>query len=66
MMFWRGWRAFALLTGPSMDYHTPLAHRRLSFKEFMLEWIIQQFIDQVRDLGLERPWYWDLFMEELD
>lgn len=64
--FWRSWRAFALLTGLSMDYYTPLAHRSRSFKEFMLEWIITQFIDQFRDLGLERPWYWDLFMQELD
>ena len=66
VMFWRGWRAFALLTGPAMDYYTPLAHRRHSFKEFMLEWIIKQFNDQFRDLGLERPWYWELFLQELD
>jgi len=65
-MFWQGWRAFALLTGAAMDYYTPLAHRRQSFKEFMLEWIIKQFNDQFRDLGLERPWYWDLFIQELD
>ena len=65
-MFWRGWRAFALLTGPAMDYYTPLAHRKHSFKEFMLEWIINQFLDQFRDLGLERPWYWDQFIDELD
>jgi toluene monooxygenase system protein A len=64
--FWRSWRIFALLTGLSMDYYTPLAHRSLSFKEFMLEWIVKQFIDQFRDLGLERPWYWDLFIQELD
>lgn len=66
VMFWRGWRVFALLTGASMDYYTPLPHRRLSFKEFMLEWIIKQFSDQLRDLGLERPWYWELFLQELD
>ena len=64
--FWRSWRVFALLTGMSMDYYTPLAHRRMSFKEFMLEWIVKQFLDQFRDLGLERPWYWDLFLQELD
>jgi toluene monooxygenase system protein A len=66
VMFWRGWRVFALLTGAAMDYYTPLPHRRLSFKEFMLEWIIKQFNDQFRDLGLERPWYWELFLQELD
>jgi toluene monooxygenase system protein A len=65
-MFWRSWRMFALLTGLSMDYYTPLVHRSMSFKEFMLEWIIKQFTDQFRDLGLERPWYWDLFIQELD
>jgi len=64
--FWRSWRIFALLTGISMDYYTPLVHRRMSFKEFMLEWIVKQFTDQFRDLGLERPWYWDLFLQELD
>lgn len=66
VMFWRGWRVFALLTGASMDYYTPLPHRRLSFKEFMLEWIVKQFNDQLHDLGLERPWYWELFLQELD
>lgn len=66
VMFWRGWRVFALLTGASMDYYTPLPHRRFSFKEFMLEWIVKQFSDQMRDLGLERPWYWELFLQELD
>jgi len=64
--FWRSWRVFALMTGMSMDYYTPLAHRRMSFKEFMLDWIIKQFTDQFRDLGLERPWYWELFLQELD
>src|SRR4029077_17195450 len=50
----------------AMDYYTPLAHRRQSFKEFMLEWIIKQLSDQFRALGLERPWYWGLFIQELD
>jgi len=64
--FWRSWRLFALLTGISMDYYTPLIHRSMSFREFMLEWIVKQFSDQLRDLGLERPWYWDPFLQELD
>jgi toluene monooxygenase system protein A len=66
VMFWRSWRVFGLLTGLSMDYYTPLEHRSMSFKEFMQEWIVKQFMDQFRDLGLEPPWYWDIFLDELD
>jgi len=66
-MFWRSWRIFALLTGLSMDYYTPLEQRSHSFKEFMQEWICKQFLDQFRDFGLEKPWYWDsIFIPELD
>jgi toluene monooxygenase system protein A len=66
-MFWRSWHVFALLTGLSMDYYTPLEHRSHSFKEFMDEWIVKQFLDQFRDFGLEPPWYWDdIFMPELN
>ena len=66
-MFWRSWRIFSLLTGLSMDYYTPLEQRAHSFKEFMLEWICKQFLEQFRDFGLEKPWYWDShFMPELD
>jgi toluene monooxygenase system protein A len=66
-MFWRSWRVFALLTGLSMDYYTPMEHRSQSFKEFMEEWIIKQFLDQFRDFGLEPSWYWeDHFLAELD
>lgn len=63
---WRSWRLFAVLTGPIMDYYTPVEHRSMSFKEFMLEWIVGQFERSLLDLGLDKPWYWDLFMEELD
>jgi toluene monooxygenase system protein A len=66
VMFWRSWKLFALLTGFSMDYYTPLEHRSMSFKEFMEEWIIKQFLDQFRDFGLEKPWYWDIFLDELN
>ena len=66
-MFWRSWRVFSLLTGLSMDYYTPLEQRAHSFKEFMLEFICKQFLEQFRDFGLEKPWYWDShFMPELD
>jgi len=64
-MFWRSWRLFALLTGTSMDYYTPLEHRSMSFKEFMEEWVVKQFLDQFRDFGMEKPWYWDQFIAEL-
>jgi toluene monooxygenase system protein A len=49
-----------------MDYYTPLEHRKRSFKEFMLEWIVQQFERAVTDLGLSKPWYWDNFIRQLD
>ncbi len=64
--FWRAWKLFSVLTGPIMDYYTPLEGRKLSFKEFMLEWIVAQFERQILDLGLDRPWYWDEFMRALD
>ena len=66
MSIWRAWRLFAVLTGPDMDYYTPLQHRKQSFKEFMHEWIIGQFERSLLDLGLDKPWYWDQFIEELD
>lgn len=66
VIFWRTWKLFSVLTGPMMDYYTPLEHRKMSFKEFMLEWIVGQFQRQLEDLGLSRPWYWDQFMKDLD
>lgn len=62
----RGWRLFAILTGPAMDYYTPLSHRKQSFKEFMQEWIIGQFERTLLDLGLDLPWYWDIMMKEIE
>lgn len=64
--FWRSWRLFAVITGFSMDYLTPLAKRDQSFKEFMQEWIIEQFIRSLDEFGLKKPWYWDTFVESLD
>ncbi len=66
VIFWRTWKLFSVLTGPMMDYYTPLAHRKQSFKEFMLEWIVGQFQRQLEDLGLSRPWYWEQFLRDLD
>ncbi len=64
--FWGSARAFAALTGPAMDYYTPLEHRKQSYREFMEEWIIDQFIHTIEDYGLKKPWYWDEFMRGLD
>ena len=60
--FWVSARLFAVLTGPGMDYYTPLPMRRQSYAEFMQEWIAGQFVDQLHDYGLKKPWYWDEFM----
>jgi toluene monooxygenase system protein A len=64
--FWRSWRFFAVLTGFAMDYLTPVAARTQSFKEFMEEWIVDQFQRSLAEVGLRRPWYWDQFVAELD
>ncbi|WP_432828825.1 toluene monooxygenase [Dactylosporangium sp. CA-092794] len=64
--FWFSARAFAALTGPVMDYYTPVEHRRQSYREFMEEWIIDQFVRTLEDYGLRKPWYWDEFMQGLD
>jgi toluene monooxygenase system protein A len=65
-MWWRSWHIFAILTGVSMDYLTPLEARRHSFKEFMEEWIMDQFEKNLEEFGLDRPWYWDDFVDEMD
>jgi toluene monooxygenase system protein A len=64
--FWLCQRLFAVVTGPSMDYYTPLESREQSYKEFMQEWIVDQFVSSIEDYGLKRPWYWDEFMECLE
>ncbi|HVZ35639.1 MAG TPA: YHS domain-containing protein, partial [Polyangiaceae bacterium] len=64
--FWRSWLFFAVVTGFAMDYLTPLASRTHSFKEFVEEWVIGQFCEQLERYGLARPWYWQLFTESLD
>jgi toluene monooxygenase system protein A len=64
--FWRSWHLFAIVTGFSMDYFTPVEKRSQSFKEFMEEWVIRQYLENVDRLGLKRPWFWDEFLEALD
>ena len=65
-MWWRSWRVLIALTGTSMEYLTPVAVRTKSFRQFMEEWIIDQFMKNLAEFGLSRPWFWDLFLEELD
>jgi len=64
--FWRLTRLFQTLTGPAMDYYTPLEDRKMSFKEFVLEWIVDHHLRILDDYGLKKPWYWDYFMFSLD
>lgn len=64
--FWRSYRLFTILSGIPMDYYVPLDVRESSFKEFMEEWIVTQFIKSIEDLGLDKPWYWDIFLRDLD
>jgi toluene monooxygenase system protein A len=64
--FWRSWLFFGVVTGFAMDYLTPLEHRTASFKEFVNEWILDQFQRSLDAVGLQRPWYWDTFLKSLD
>jgi toluene monooxygenase system protein A len=63
--FWRSWLFFSLVTGFCMDYLTPLPHRTQSFKEFVEEWVLDQFEQSLAAHGLERPWYWPQFLESI-
>ena len=65
-MWWRSWRLLIPLTGTAMEYLTPVAARTRSFKEFMDEWVIEQFTKNLAEFDLEKPWFWDLFLDELD
>jgi len=64
--FWRSWHLFSVVTGFSMDYLTPLSARGHSFKEFMQEWVSDQYFRSIEAFGLEKPWYWDAFCREVD
>ncbi|HVR86576.1 MAG TPA: YHS domain-containing protein [Planctomycetota bacterium] len=64
--FWRTWLFFAVVTGFAMDYLTPLKHRTQSFKEFMEEWVLDQFQKTLLEYGLRKPWYWNQFLEALE
>ena len=64
--FWRIWRIFAPLVGIPMDYWFPLEKRDQSFKRYMHEFVIVQFEQQLRDIGLDRPWYWAELLDEIE
>ncbi|MEA2699611.1 MAG: toluene monooxygenase system protein [Myxococcales bacterium] len=64
--FWRSWLLFAVVTGFAMDYLTPLRHRTSSFKDFVKEWVVDQYLRMLEDVGLTRPWYWPMFEEALN
>jgi toluene monooxygenase system protein A len=55
-----------VVTGISMDYLTPFRARTQSFKEFMHEWVLDQFVASLTEHGLQKPWYWSTFLESLD
>ncbi len=63
--FWRSWLLFSIVTGFAMDYFTPLEQRTASFGEFVDEWVIGQYARHLEELGLERPWYWEHFLESV-
>ena len=63
--FWRSFRFFAVVTGFAMDYLTPLAARRGSFQEFVQVWVVDQFQSSLDELGLQRPKYWQQFLDAL-
>jgi toluene monooxygenase system protein A len=65
--FWRIWKQFAALSGICIDYYTPLDRREYSFKEFIHEFVAEQFLRNVLALGLQKPWYWDEhFLPDID
>jgi toluene monooxygenase system protein A len=64
--FWRSWLLFAVVTGFAMDYLSPVEKRSRSFKEFMQEWVLDDYLRSLAQFGLERPWYWDEFVQSLD
>jgi toluene monooxygenase system protein A len=64
--FWRSFMLFAIVTGFTMDYLTPLEQRMMSFKEFMHEWVLDQYIRTLDEFGMQKPWYWDTFLRALD
>lgn len=63
---WRMWKSYSLFSGVPMDYGIPLDKRDRSFKEYITEFVIEQFERQIIDLGLDRPWYWDELLADTE
>jgi len=63
---WRMWKSYSLFSGIPMDYLIPLEKRDRSFKEYIEEFVVEQFERQIVDLGLERPWYWADFLKDIE
>lgn len=64
--FWRCWPLFAVVTGFTLDYLTPLEKRRQSFREFVEEWLLDQYCAEVARYGLEPPPHFELLPRVLD
>ncbi|MCW5588620.1 MAG: YHS domain-containing protein [Legionellales bacterium] len=64
--FWRSWLLFSIMTGFAMDYFTPCHARQSSFKEFMQEWVIDHYVRSLQEYGMQKPFYWDLFLENIE
>ena len=64
--FWISARLFAVISGICMDYYTLLEHRKLSYKEFMEEWVVNQYQRTLQEYGLKQPWFWQEFIDGLD
>ena len=65
-MWWRSWRILVATTGTAMDYLTPVEARSRSFKEFVEEWVAEQYMRNLEEFNLELPWFWQVFLDELD
>ena len=65
-MWWRSWRVLIATTGTAMDYLTPVKARSRSFKEFVEEWVVEQYMRNLEEFSLELPWFWPMFLNELD
>jgi toluene monooxygenase system protein A len=65
-MWWRSWRILLATTGTAMDYLTPVSVRSKSFREFVEEWVIEQYMRNLEEFNLELPWFWPTFLDELD
>jgi toluene monooxygenase system protein A len=65
-MWWRSWRILVMTTGTALDYLTPVEARTKSFKEFIEEWLIVQYMRNLEEFQLELPCFWPTFLRELD